>query len=100
MSDKIFTVKVTQLENEDRVYQCDVNGHRIKFSYFKDTETNLFNCFVNDKIFKFKLEDSKYLKEQSKKDSLGDMNDAVAPMPGLVDKINVKIGKQTEIIIS
>ena len=66
--------------------------NRIKFSYFKDNETNLFNCFVNDKIFKFKLEDSKYLKELSKKDNHDDLNDAVAPMPGLVYKINVKIG--------
>ena len=94
LNDQDFTVRVTPYS--DGVYQCDINGHRIKFSYFKDTETNYFSCFINDKIYQFKIEEAKYLKEQSSKGSQLSTNDAVAPMPGLVDKINVKIGDQVK----
>ena len=93
INNKQYTVSLAQLNKATRVYQCDVNGHRTKLSYFKDAESGFFNCFVNDKIYEFKIEEPKYLQEQSGLHGLhADSNDAVAPMPGLVDKINVKPG--------
>ncbi len=85
------------LDKSNRVYQCEVNGHRLKLSYFKDAETNMFNCFLNDTIYEFQIEEPKYLRElQGSQGSHADSNDAVAPMPGLVDKINVKPGDQVK----
>ena len=80
----------------NRTYQCDINGHRIKFSYFKNAETNNFNCFINDKIYQFKIKNSKFTTEQIGEDSNLDLNNSIAPMPGLVDKINVKIGDKVK----
>lgn len=85
-------MRVSKLDAVNRVYQCDVNGHRFKFSYFRDAETNEYNCFLDDKIYQFRLEEPKYLKEQSSHGSQASANDALAPMPGLVDKINVRVG--------
>lgn len=90
---KDFNVSLSKLEKQDRVYQCDVNGHRLKLSYFYDNETQLFNCFLNDKIYEFKIEDPKYIKElKGSSGSSASSDDAVAPMPGIIDKLNVKVG--------
>lgn len=93
LRDQVHKVKFALLDREKRVYQCEVNGHRIKLSYFKDAESNSFSVFLNDKLYEFKLDEPKYVKEQSSSgSSSSDSNDPVAPMPGLVDKINVKVG--------
>jgi 3-methylcrotonyl-CoA carboxylase alpha subunit len=64
----------------------------MKLSYFKDNETGYFNTFLNDRLYEFKVEDEKYLKDLNIGSAEVDSNDAVAPMPGVVDKINVKVG--------
>jgi len=90
---KKFTVNIDQLNHLKRTYQCDVNGHRVKLSYFQDTETEFYNCFLKDRIYEFKIEEPKYMKElKGSGSSEASSNDAVSPMPGLVDKINVQIG--------
>jgi 3-methylcrotonyl-CoA carboxylase alpha subunit len=97
LNGKEYTVKFGELDKQNRVYQCDVNGHRVKLSYFKDNETQMYNCFVNDKLYEFKLEDPKYVKElSSSSSSVSDINDSVAPMPGLVDRIFVKVGDKVK----
>ncbi|RNA43734.1 methylcrotonoyl- carboxylase subunit mitochondrial [Brachionus plicatilis] len=85
-------VNLNVLDKQARLYQCEIDGHRIKLSYSRDQETGIFNLFANDKLYEFKLDDRKYQKEQNL--SLGDAgsNDSIAPMPGVVDKINVKAG--------
>ncbi len=93
LNEREFSVSLVHLDTQNRIYQCDVNGHRLKLAYFKDIETNFFNCFLNDKIYEFKIEDPKYVKElQGSAGSQLSSNDSVAPMPGIVDKINVKLG--------
>jgi 3-methylcrotonyl-CoA carboxylase alpha subunit len=93
LNKKDFQVTFTLLDKEKRLYQCDINGHRLKLSYFKDASTNSYNLFVNDKLYEFKLAEPKYIKEQSSSSSgSSDSNDSVAPMPGIVDRINVKVG--------
>ena len=93
IKDKQYQVKFCELDAQSRIFQCEVNGHRIKLSYFKDDETNFYNCFLEDRLYEFKLTDLKYLKElKSAQGGALDSNDFVAPMPGLVDKINVKVG--------
>ena len=95
--DADYSVKFSLLDPTNRIYQCDINGHRVKLSYFKDSETNMFNCFVDDKLYEYRLEEEKYLKEQSGlSGSQTGANDAIAPMPGLVDKINVKEGDKVK----
>lgn len=97
LNNKDYTVKFIELDAKSHSYQCDINGHRVKLSYFKDNETNMFNLFVNDRLYEFKLEDKKYEKEQSgSQGGSSDSNDAVAPMPGLVDKVNVKVGEKVK----
>lgn len=96
---KEYAVKFIELDSVNRVFQCDINGHRYKFSYFKDTETDMFNVFLNDNLYEFKLEDPKYVREES---GLGgghgssDLNESLAPMPGVVDRINVKQGDKVK----
>jgi 3-methylcrotonyl-CoA carboxylase alpha subunit len=94
---KDYLVKFFEIDAKNKTYQCEVNGHRINLSYFKDDETNFFSCFLNDRVFEFKIEDQKYLKElKSAQAGALDSNDFVAPMPGLVDKINVKAGDKVK----
>ena len=80
------------LDPVNRVYQCEVDGHRLKLSYFKDAESNSFSVFLDDRLYEFKLDEPKYVKEQTSAGAAAAGNDPVAPMPGLVDKINVKVG--------
>lgn len=90
---KEYKVSLDQLNHLKRTYQCDVNGHRVKLSYFQDTETEFYNCFLKDRIYEFKIEEPKYVKElRGSRSSEASSNDAMSPMPGLVDKINVKVG--------
>ena len=60
--------------------------HCKKFSYFKDAKTNNSNCFINDKIYQFKIKNSKFTSEQIGEDSNLDLNNSIAPMPGLLIK--------------
>lgn len=97
LNNKDYMVKFIELDRASRSYQCDINGHRVKLSYFRDSETNFFNVFLNDRLYEFKLEDKKYEKEQSgSHGGASASNDAVAPMPGLVDKLNVKVGDKVK----
>ena len=96
INNKEFLVRFGLLDSASRVYQCEVNGHRVRLSYFKDLETNFFNCFLNDRIFEFQVEDPKYVKEQSRGGADAGEGDALAPMPGVVDKINVKKGDRVK----
>jgi 3-methylcrotonyl-CoA carboxylase alpha subunit len=98
VNDQNFKVKFHSLDNtEHKTYQCEINGHRMKLSYFKDEESNFFNCFLNDRLYEFKIADQKYIKELKKtQGGAVDSNDFVAPMPGLVDKINVKVGDEVK----
>lgn len=89
------------VDAQNHVYQCDVNGHRLKFAYFLDVESGFFNCFLNDNLYEFKLDDPKYVREEQSGGSHGhhadsDLNDSVAPMPGVVDKVNVKVGDKVK----
>lgn len=93
LNGKEFSVNLAHHDPTNRVYQCDVNGHRLKLSYFQDTETRFFNCFMKDQIYEFKIADPKYMKELDGSSGAGSSSDdAVSPMPGLVDKINVSVG--------
>ena len=67
-------------------------------SYFKDAETNSYNVFLNEKLYEFKLDDPKFVKEQQggAGGSSGASNAPVAPMPGVVDKVNVKVGDKVK----
>lgn len=85
-------VNLNVLDKQARLYQCDVDGHRIKLSYSRDQETGMFSLFANDRLFEFKLDERKYQKEQNLSHGDVDSNDSVAPMPGVVDKVNVKVG--------
>ena len=94
---KEYLVKFCEIDTKNKTYQCEVNGHRLNLSYFKDEETDFFSCFLNDRVFEFKIADQKYLNElRSAQAGALDSNDFVAPMPGLVDKINVKVGDQVK----
>ena len=93
INDKTHQVKFRLLDASNRIYQCDIDGHRVKLSYFKDVETNNYNVFLDDKLYEFRLDDPKFVKEQAgSSGAAGDSNAPVAPMPGVVDKINVKAG--------
>lgn len=91
---KEFIVSLNDLKQANKLFQCDVNGHRSKLSYFQDSETSFFNCFLNDKIYEYKIEEAKHMRELSGSGAStgASRGDAVAPMPGIVDKINVKEG--------
>lgn len=96
---KSHNVEFIPLDQTNRLYQCDVDGHRVKLSYFLDTETGLFNCFLEDNLYEFKIEDPKYVKEDhsgAHGAGGGDENELVAPMPGVVDKVNVKVGDRVK----
>ena len=81
------------IDKEKRLYQCQVNDHKFKLSFFFDDETNSFSSFINEKVFEYKLVESKYLRIQGAlSGGSNELNQYVAPMPGLVDKINVKVG--------
>lgn len=81
------------IDKEKRLYQCQVNDHKFKLSFFFDDETNSFSSFINEKVFEYKLVESKYLRSQGAlSGGSNELNQYVAPMPGLVDKINVKVG--------
>ena len=86
------TVNFNVLDKQARLYQCEIDGHRIKLSYLRDQETGMFSLFANDRLYEFKLDENKYQKEQNSSLGNADSNDSVAPMPGVVDKINVKAG--------
>ncbi len=93
LNGKEYLVRFVLLDGANRVYQCEVNGHMLKLSYFKDAETGLFHAFLNDRVYEFQVEDPKYVRElNSGSGEGGHANDAVAPMPGVVDKLNVKVG--------
>lgn len=93
LNNKEYQVTFNILDKEKRLYQCDINGHRLKLSYFKDVTTNSYHLFADDKLYEFKLAEPKYVKDQSSSSSgPSDSNDSVAPMPGIVDRINVKVG--------
>jgi acetyl/propionyl-CoA carboxylase alpha subunit len=93
LNGKEYLVRFALLDPANRVYQCEVNGHAVKLSYFRDAETGLFHAFLNDRVYEFQVEAPKYVKELSSGGSdSGDAKDAVAPMPGVVDKLNVKVG--------
>ena len=96
IKDKEHTVRFIELDRSKRVYQCDINGHRVKLSYSKDNESGLFSCFLNDSLFEFKLAEPKYMKASGSQGAASEMNDSVAPMPGVVDKINVKVGDKVK----
>lgn len=98
LNNKEYLVRLVRLPNSDRVFQCEINGHIIKLSYFHDSETNYFNCFLNDRAYEFKIEEPKYVREQERGVGLdgAEANDALAPMPGVVDKLNVKIGDKVK----
>ena len=92
---KEFTVSLDDLKQSNKLFQCDVNGHRTKLSYFLDSETKFFNCFLNDKIYEYKIEEPQYMKELSGAGASAGANEgdaAVSPMPGIVDRISVKEG--------
>lgn len=97
---KSHNVEFIPLDEKSRLYQCDVDGQRVKLSYFLDNETGLFNCFLDDNLYEFKLEDAKYIREEQhgsqSSSGLGDENESLAPMPGVVDKINVKVGDKVK----
>jgi biotin carboxyl carrier protein len=92
INDIEYKVKFSLLDKEKRLYQCQVNDHKLKLSFFFDDETDFFSCFINEKVFEYKVISSKYLSHGGLAGGANELNDYVAPMPGLVDKINVKVG--------
>ena len=93
------SIQFLSIDRVNNIYQCDVNGHRLKFAYFLDTETGFFNCFLNDNLYEFKLDEPKYVHEErsgSGQAADADVNNALAPMPGVVDKVNVKVGDKVK----
>lgn len=96
---KSHEVEFIRLDETSRLYQCDVDGHRVKLSYFLDAETGLYNCFMGDNLYEFRLEEPKYVRELEggvSSGGAGEENEAVAPMPGVVDKLNVKVGDRVK----
>lgn len=82
------------MNEEKREYQCEINGHRIKFTYYKDDSSNKFFCFVNDNVYEFNVDEPSFIKQLTGENA-SQGNDALeyySPMPGVVDKINVKPG--------
>lgn len=99
VNQKEHAVEFISLDPATRTYQCEVDGHRIKFSYFLDAESGFYNCFLNDNLYEFQLEEPKYVSEEHgghAHSSADDANEAIAPMPGVVDKINVKVGDKVK----
>ncbi len=92
LNGKEYLVRFVLLDAANRVYQCEINGHMLKLSYFKDAETGLFHAFLNDRVYEFQVEDPKYVKELNSGSGEAAGDGAVAPMPGVVDKLNVKVG--------
>lgn len=88
------------LDSQKRLFQCDINGHRIKFSYFKDKDSNKFFCFLNDNVYEFNLDEPKFLKQLTSDSSSGhgshDGLEYNSPMPGVVDRIIVKNGDRVK----
>lgn len=92
IENKTHKIKLIALDASKNQFQCDVDGRRLKFSYYKDKDSNQFFSFINDNVYEFHLDEPKFIKEQSDENTLLDANNAYSPMPGLIDKINVKIG--------
>ena len=99
-SGKEYKVRLVALDAANRLYQCEVNGDRIKLSFAVDPsgESSTVSCFVNERLYEYQRVEPKYVREVSGAGSRAgssassDLNEYVAPMPGIVDKIHVKVG--------
>ena len=83
-----------KINEEKREYQCEINGHRLKFTYYKDDSSNKFFCFINDNVYEFHVDEPNFIKQLTGDDASkqSDALEYYSPMPGVVDKINVKVG--------
>jgi hypothetical protein len=79
---KQYKVNLIKLNNKQ--YQCEIDGHRIKFTYFKDDSSNKFFCFVNDNVYEFNVDEPKFLKELTGEGAslANDSLEYYSPMPG------------------
>jgi len=85
------------IDESKKVFQCEVNGHRQKISYFRDSESAAFNCFLNGRILECTLDTAKFLAGQdSSSSSSTDNLTAHSPMPGVVDRVLVKVGDKVK----
>ncbi len=86
------------------MFYCDIDGHRVKFSYYKDKESkDKFFCYLNDKSYEFEINQPAFIKRYLSADGAdaagtGDVDSKYfyAPMPGVIDKINVKKGDEVK----
>jgi 3-methylcrotonyl-CoA carboxylase alpha subunit len=98
-NNKTYKVELIDLDKKNRIFYCDIDGHRIKFSYYKDKESkDKFFCYLNDNSYEFEINQPAFVRKHFSADgadSAGGEADSkyfYAPMPGVIDKISVKKG--------